>query len=153
MNISSSAVTGLGRADERNGFPLVPPVDTEVFPVHGDHTVPGVQLAHTNEAEIGEVRVPVGVSLGERAELKKVLAALEGERYQTLVQHRQHERDTPKVERPGLKPATYESGAAFPQRRYLERHRIANAGMDKAGPSRYVARAVGRSTPARPGPE
>jgi len=36
-----------------------------------------VQLGHANEAEVSEIRLTVGVALGERKEVRQVLAAVE----------------------------------------------------------------------------
>ena len=51
-------------ADEGNGLALVAPVDAEVSAVNGEHAVARIELAHTNEAEVREVGLPIRVSLG-----------------------------------------------------------------------------------------
>jgi hypothetical protein len=48
-----------GRADQRDGLPLVPAIDAEVGSIHGDDAVSWVELAHSNQAEVRQVGVPV----------------------------------------------------------------------------------------------
>src|SRR5258708_36151349 len=53
------------RADGRNHFPLIPPINTEIRFVNGDDRMPGVKLAHSDEAQIGEIGAAVSVTLGK----------------------------------------------------------------------------------------
>jgi len=41
-----------GRAQNRDGFPIVPPMDAEVFLVHRDHRVVGEQSTHADQASV-----------------------------------------------------------------------------------------------------
>jgi hypothetical protein len=59
--------------------------------------VAGEELAHANEAEIREVGLPIGVSLGERGELGDVLPAVEGQSNEPLLQHREDDRNASQV--------------------------------------------------------
>jgi hypothetical protein len=45
--------------------------------VDRDHTVSRINLTHPNEAEIGEVGPPIGVTLCESSQLREVIVALE----------------------------------------------------------------------------
>ena len=76
--------------DKGYGLALVAPVYAEVLPIHRDDTVMRVQLTHANEAEVGEVRLPVGEPLGEPLELGQVVAAIEREDDQPVPEHREH---------------------------------------------------------------
>src|SRR5882672_8246153 len=45
------------RADERNGFAFVSPVNAKIRPIDSDDRVLWVKLAHADDAEIGEIRL------------------------------------------------------------------------------------------------
>jgi hypothetical protein len=53
--------------DGRNNFPLVPPVDPEIVLIHRDHGVTGIQFAHTNQTQVGQVGFTIFVAAGEIA--------------------------------------------------------------------------------------
>src|SRR5437764_10641939 len=54
----------LRRTEQRNGLPLVSAVDSKVLLVHRDQGMARVKLAHSNQAQIGEVSIPVRVTYG-----------------------------------------------------------------------------------------
>ena len=75
----SGLESDLRGTDKGDGLALVAPVHAEIVLIHRDDTVMRVKLAHANEAEVGEVRPPVGEPLAERLELGQVVAAIERE--------------------------------------------------------------------------
>ena len=48
-------------ANQRNGFPLVPAIDSKVLAIDGDDAVPRVQLTHANQTQVREVRFAIGI--------------------------------------------------------------------------------------------
>ena len=45
-----------GRAQNRDHFPIVSPIDAEVFLVHGDHRVVGEQFTQADQAQVSKIR-------------------------------------------------------------------------------------------------
>lgn len=85
------------RANERNGFAFVAAIDAEVA-IHGDDGMPGKQLAHAHQAEIREVRMPIGVAVRKRNQLEKVIIAVEREGDQPVLDHRKHDANVIEME-------------------------------------------------------
>lgn len=57
------------------------------------------QLAHSHEAQVGKIRLLIGISIGQAFKLIKVLAAVELEGNQPLTYHRQGDCGTLEVKR------------------------------------------------------
>lgn len=99
---SSSAVEYaliLRRAYQRDDFSLIAAVVLEILPVDRDHAVSWMKLTHADEAEVREVRLPVCVSAGKFRELPEMLATIEIQHHQPLIEHRKHELCILKVKR------------------------------------------------------
>ena len=52
---------------------------------------PGYKFAHPDEAEIGEIWMAVRVALRQGRQVRQVVAAVERQRHQTIVHHRQND--------------------------------------------------------------
>ena len=87
-----------GRADQRDDLAFVPAVNSEVFRIDCDDAVPGIELTHSYQAEIGEVGLPFFVSLRECGQLRQMIVAVEGESEQTLKNHFEHEANAAEME-------------------------------------------------------
>lgn len=66
-------------AEDGNGFTIVPPVDAEIFLVHGDNSMVGKKLAHADEAQISQVGVAALVSFRQLCQVRLMLRGLEGD--------------------------------------------------------------------------
>jgi hypothetical protein len=66
-----------GRADERDSLALVAPVDAKVLPVCRGDAVTRVELAHPNQAQVGEIGLTVCIPLRQRRQVREVLTAVE----------------------------------------------------------------------------
>jgi hypothetical protein len=84
--------------DQRDRFPLVPPIDTEVRPIHCDNAVPRIELTHSNQAEIRQVRIPIGISFGQCRQLTELRRAVESDLNQPLRHHGKNERHALEME-------------------------------------------------------
>lgn len=87
------------RANQGNRVSPVTAVNAKVRTVYGDNTMAWMEFAHADETEIGEVRLPICVPLGESSKRRKVLVEREGNRNQSLLDHRQDNRRIAEVER------------------------------------------------------
>src|ERR1700690_3289728 len=65
------------RAKQRNRFPFVATVDAKIGLVDRQDNVPGIELAHANEAESGQVRMAVGISDRQFVKLFLMARAIE----------------------------------------------------------------------------
>ncbi len=88
-----------GRAYYRYHLAFVSTVYAEVVAVDGDDTVPRVELAHTDEAEVCQVGLTVPVSLRKRFKVRKVLPAIERDSEKSLPDELQHERGVLQMKR------------------------------------------------------
>ncbi len=95
----SGSDSGVGRRDNRDGLPLVAPVHPEVPSVDRDDAVPREELAHSDEAKVGEVRLSTGVAFREETELREVITTVERQRDQPVPEHRQDHGDALQMER------------------------------------------------------
>jgi len=69
------------KAGRRAGWlPLVAPEDAEIAAVHRNHAVARVKLAHSDQAEVGQVWTSIGVFRRELRERGEIRGDLEGER-------------------------------------------------------------------------
>ena len=64
-----------GRRDEGNLVVLVAAVDPEVLTIDGDDRVPWIQLAHSNQTEIGKIRLTIREPPCERRQMFEMLGA------------------------------------------------------------------------------
>lgn len=96
------AVATLGEGQSRGTnqwdcLALVAPVDSKIGLVRRDHAVPGMQLTHADETEIGQIGLPVGVPRGQSRQLTTVLLEVEIQSDESLGHHRQRQGDVPKM--------------------------------------------------------
>src|SRR5271167_844416 len=78
------------RAEDGNGLPFVPAVDSEVTLIHREDGVPWIKLAHANKTEIGEVRLALPVAFRKFRELLDIPIAVERESQHFVLQQRKH---------------------------------------------------------------
>ena len=75
------------RTHQRNCIALVAPIDVKILSVHRDNGVPGIDLAHANQAQVCQVRRPITIATRQGFQVIKVVAAIEGQPDQTLADH------------------------------------------------------------------
>ena len=121
----------LGRAQNRNRFALVAAVHPKVCPVDGNHGMLGEEFAHPDEAQIGEVGLPIGITVSEPGELVEMIAAVKRQRDQPVVQHRKCDRSVLEVKR------------GFRQYRLAGQKRLRDVGCDLHRPSMVFIVSVG----------
>jgi hypothetical protein len=80
-----------GRNDQGNDFALVSAVNPKIRFGHCDEPMTGIQLAHANEAKIGQTPFPVRVALGQGSQLRQMIVAVESEAYQTFADQIKHQ--------------------------------------------------------------
>jgi hypothetical protein len=85
------------RTDERDRFPFVPAINAEIFAVYCDDAVARVQLAHADEAKIGEIWVAIALAACQGCELGQMVLAVESKGNQSVSNHRENERDVAQV--------------------------------------------------------
>lgn len=86
-------------ADERNQLTLVASIDSKVTPVDRNDAVSRMELAHTHQTEICQVRIAVGVAVRQSLELLQVLTAIERKDDEPLTKQLQSESDVLQVKR------------------------------------------------------
>jgi hypothetical protein len=72
--------------DKRDYFALVAAINAKVF-VDGKDAVLRMQLAHPDEAEVGQVRFAIAIAFGQGSQLGQVVVAIEGEPDQIFFNH------------------------------------------------------------------
>ena len=85
------------RTDEGDRFPFVPAINPEIFAVYCDDAVARVQLAHADEAKIGEIWAAIAIAARQRYELGQMVLAVESERNQSVSNHCENESDVAQV--------------------------------------------------------
>jgi hypothetical protein len=65
------------RAKKGNGFPPIAAINPEVFLIDGDYCVVRIDLAHPNDAKIGEIGFTVSITLGKFGEFGEILRTAE----------------------------------------------------------------------------
>jgi hypothetical protein len=65
-----------GRTNYGNSFALVPAVDPEIIIVNRDDAVAGIELAHANEAKVGQIGLAVGITAREGRKLGQMVLAV-----------------------------------------------------------------------------
>jgi len=79
-----------GGANKGDNFPLVAPVNSEIFAVRCDYTVTRIELAHANQAQIRQIGFTIGEAFCKPFELWKVVGAIKGNGHQSFSDHRQY---------------------------------------------------------------
>lgn len=87
------------RTDEGDRFPFVPAINAEIFAVYCDDAVARVQLAHADEAKIGEMWVAIAIAARQGCELGQMVLAIESKGNQSVSNHRENERNVAQVKR------------------------------------------------------
>lgn len=87
------------RTNEGERLALVSSVDAEVLLVDGQDEMPGMNLTHSNQAQICEVRTPVGIALRQCGELRDVFQAVESQGHEPVVDHVQYRCGTTQMKR------------------------------------------------------
>src|SRR5438270_1297411 len=64
------------RTDCRDHFSFVSTINPKIL-INRNHPVIRIQLAHADEAEVGEIGLPVRVSSRERGQLRQMIATIE----------------------------------------------------------------------------
>jgi hypothetical protein len=85
------------RRNQRDDFALVSPVNAKVFDIHSDDTVFGINLAHSDKAEIGKIRFAIFVSFCESSQLWKMIVAVKGQSYEAVSDHFERQSDVLKM--------------------------------------------------------
>ena len=109
--------------DQRDDLAFVATVDPEVVTIHGDHAVPRIQLAHPDEAEVGQIRRAVVISLRETCQLRQMVLDLERDGDQSIRDHPQNDRDVLEMKR------------RLGQDRFACQQRLVNLPRNANGPS------------------
>ena len=63
-------LAGVGRTQQRNRLSLISPIPAKVAFIHRNYRMARVEFAHPNEAQIGEIRVPVGIAVCQFTQLR-----------------------------------------------------------------------------------
>jgi hypothetical protein len=87
------------RADKRDRFPFVSPVDTKIFAIDCDDAMARVKLAHANQAKISEIRAAIAITARQGFQLGQMVLAVESESNHSVPDHRENERDIAQVKR------------------------------------------------------
>jgi hypothetical protein len=74
-------------ADQRNGFTLIAPIDAEIGFVDSDDMMAWKHFAHTDQAQVGQVRPAIVKAPGKIAEGFYLTTAIEGEPNQPVLHH------------------------------------------------------------------
>ena len=80
-----------------NYFASVAAVNTKIFAIDCHNTVTQIKFAHTDQTEIGKVRLAVLIPNRERVELSEVIASTKGKRDQPVPQHPRNNANTCEV--------------------------------------------------------
>src|SRR5204863_7902347 len=80
-SLASDASSDSGRADQRNHLAFVPAVNAKVL-IHRDDTMIRIQLAHPDQTKIGQIRLVIGVALGECRQLRQMIVQIKRDLYQ-----------------------------------------------------------------------
>jgi hypothetical protein len=81
----------------RDRFPLIPVVDAKIAFIDGDHDLSRVVLAHSDQAQIGKVRMAIFESSGHGGELIDVSPTLKSNAPHSVPDQRQHVGDRRQV--------------------------------------------------------
>src|SRR5437667_325632 len=74
--VSRKSDSSLRRHYERNHLAFVPAINPKIA-INRDHPVFWIQFAHSNKTEISQIRLPIGIALGQRHQLRQVSVAIE----------------------------------------------------------------------------
>jgi hypothetical protein len=61
------------RAEQGNSFTLVAAIDAEVIFIDGNQSVPRIEFAHSDQAEISQVGTAVSVASGQIAQMFELM--------------------------------------------------------------------------------
>jgi len=84
---ASVRVSAIWRADEGNGLTFVPAVDAEIFSIHYYDAVARIEIAHADQAKVGEIGLTISIATGESCELRQVILAVERQCDQPVADH------------------------------------------------------------------
>ncbi len=66
-----------GRANQWNGLAPIAPINAKIVSIYGDDWMLWKKFAHANEAQIRQIRFPIGVTLCQGFKLQQVVIAIE----------------------------------------------------------------------------
>jgi hypothetical protein len=80
-----------------NRIPFVAAINAKVSPIRRNHRMAGVQFAHPDQAQIGQIRMAVAISLGEFLQLIHVLETVESQSKHLALHQLQNIRTGPQM--------------------------------------------------------
>jgi hypothetical protein len=84
--------------DERNRVAFVASIDSKIGAIHGDNAVFWIELAHADQAKIGEVGLAVTVALRQRGQLWQMIIAIKRQADKPILKHSHYQRGVLKME-------------------------------------------------------
>jgi len=80
-------------------FAFVASVDTKISFIDRDDGMVGVEFAHANETEVGDVGLSVAATLGQRREMGEVALTVKRQADQPFVRHLKYKRRIAQMQR------------------------------------------------------